>query len=158
VKLAMERGEVEGLGDNGWTDLLANFREMLDQKKLNVLIQVGLTKEPDLPDVPLLLDLARNAKEKAMFDFITKSDASMGKPFATSPKVPADRVAFLRAAFDKTMKDPEFLKDAQRINVLIRPIPGKDVQGIVGDIMSASKDVTMRLRDVLGIKKGQAVQ
>ena len=152
VKLAMKRGEVQGVGDDGWTDLKADFAELLRDKQLNILIQVGLKKEPELPDVPLLLDMAKNAEQKALFDFVTKSDASMGKPFATSPGVPADRVTLLRRAFDATMTDPGFLKDAKRLQVEIRPIAGEDVQKIVADIMGAPKDVTSRMRAALGIK------
>ncbi len=158
VKLAMQRGEVEGLGSNGWADLQSDFGDLLRENQLNILVQVGLEKEPDLPKVPLLIDLATNPEERAVFEFIAKSTTSMGKPFATSPGVPADRVALLRAAFDATMKDAKFLKDANRQHVQIRPISGAAVQQMVADVIAAPKSVTTRMKKVLKIKKGQAIQ
>jgi tripartite-type tricarboxylate transporter receptor subunit TctC len=158
VKLAMQRGEVQGVGDDGWTDLQADFAEMLHEHRLNILLQVGLKKEPELPDVPLLLDLAKTPDEKAAFDFITKSDASMGKPFATSPGVPGDRVKVLRKAFDDTMKDPALLKDAKKLQIAIEPISGDDIQQMVADIMGTPKPIRDHLKTVLGIKAGKAIQ
>jgi tripartite-type tricarboxylate transporter receptor subunit TctC len=158
IKLAMQRGEVQGLGSDGWSDLKADFSDFLEKKQLNIIIQVGLEKESELPDVPLLLDQARDQQEKAVFDFITKSESSIGKPFATSPGVPADRVALLRTAFDKTMKDKAFLKDADKLHVEVHPVSGKDVQQIVADIIGAPESVTKKMRAVLGIEKGQAIQ
>jgi tripartite-type tricarboxylate transporter receptor subunit TctC len=154
VKLAMERGEVQGMGDNGWSDLKVGYPDMLKKHQLNTLMQVGLKKELDLPDVPLLIDQAKgDPMLKAELDFVTKSAASMGKPFATSPGVPADRVALLRKAFDDTMKDPAFLKDAEKIQVEVEPIGGAEIQQIVADIMSAPKSVTNSLRHDLGFDK-----
>lgn len=151
VKLAMERGEVQGIGDDGWSDLKADFPDMLKKHQLNILIQVGLKRDKEMPDVPLLTDQAHGDKTlQAELDFVTKSDASMGKPFATSPGVPGDRVALLRKAFDETMKDPGFLKDAQKIQVEVDPIGGVEIQQIVADIMSAPKAVTDPLRHDLG--------
>jgi tripartite-type tricarboxylate transporter receptor subunit TctC len=156
VKLAMERGEVQGVGDDGWTDLKADFPEMLAKHQLNIMMQVGLKKEPDLPNVPLLTDEAKgNATLKAQLDFVTESDASMGKPFATSPGAPVDRVTFLRRAFDATMKDKAFLADAKKIHVEIEPISGEEVQKIVADVRGAPASVTTPLRHALGFDKAQ---
>jgi tripartite-type tricarboxylate transporter receptor subunit TctC len=160
VKLAMDRGEVQGVGDDGWTDLKADFPEMLAQHQLNILMQVGLKRELDLSDVPLLIDQAKNDPTlKAELDFVTKSDASTGKPFATSPGVPADRVTLLRRAFDATMKDPAFLKDAEKVHVDVVPISGEEIQKIIGDIRGAPKSVTATMKTALGIKdkKGQGI-
>jgi tripartite-type tricarboxylate transporter receptor subunit TctC len=151
VKLAMERGEVQGIGDDGWADLKSNFPDMIKRHQINILLQLGLKKEPDLPDVPLLNDLAKTPEQKAIFDFITESIASMGKPFATSPGVPADRVALLRKAFDETMKDPGFLADAKKLDIYVNPISGADIQGMIADVRGAPKSVTGPVRSALGL-------
>lgn len=156
VKLAIERGEVQGLGDDGWSDLKADFPDMMANHQLNVLVQLGLKKESDLPDVPRLIDVAQNPVQRAALEFITKGTASMGKPFATSPDVPADRVALLRAAFDATMKDPAFLADAEKLHVPIDPISGEDVQKLIADVRGAPKSVTDPVRHDLGLDAKKA--
>lgn len=153
VKLAIDRGEVQGLGDDGWDDLKANFPEMMAEHKLKVLVQLGLKKEPDLPDVPRLIDLAKNPADKAALEFITKGTSSMGKPFNTSPGVLADRVALLRAAFDATMKDPAFLADAKKLKVEVDPISGEEVQKLIADVRGAPTSVTDTIRHALGLDK-----
>jgi tripartite-type tricarboxylate transporter receptor subunit TctC len=156
VKLAMDRGEVQGVGDDGWTDLKADFPDMLAKHQLNVLMQVGLAKEPELADAPLLLDQAKGDPTlKAQLEFVTESDASTGKPFATSPGVPADRVTLLRRAFDATMKDPAFLDDAEKAHVAIEPISGEEIQKIIADIRGAPTSVTANVRHALGFDKPQ---
>ena len=78
-----------GLGSDGWTDLKSDFVDMMTKKQLNTIIQVGLQKEKELPGVPLLIDQAKNTDDRAVLEFLTKGNASIGKPFATSPGVPA---------------------------------------------------------------------
>jgi tripartite-type tricarboxylate transporter receptor subunit TctC len=155
VKLGMERGEVEGLGSNGWSDLQSDFADLVDAKRLNVILQVGMKKEADLPDVPLLIDLAKTQDERAILEFITKGNSSIGKPFATSPGVPKERVSALRRAFDATMKDARFLADAQRARVEIDPIMGEDLQKLVIDIVTTPRSVTEKANAALGIKEAQ---
>jgi tripartite-type tricarboxylate transporter receptor subunit TctC len=156
VKLAVEQGEVQGLGDDGWSDLKSDFPDMIAKHQLSVLVQLGLKKEPDLPNVPRLIDVAQNPAQKAVLEFITKGTASMGKPFATSPGVPADRVALLRAAFGAMMKDTAFLADAEKLHVPIDPISGEDVQKLIADVRGAPKSVTDPVRHDLGLDAKKA--
>ena len=150
IRLAMERGEVGGIGSNGWSDLKANFSEFVKNKQINIILQVGLEKEPDLPNVPLLIDQAKTPDERAVLEFLTKGNASIGKPFATSPGVPAERVAALRRAFDAAMKDPQLLAEAERMHIEIAPIDGKGIQQIVTDIVTTPKPVIARVKAALG--------
>lgn len=120
--LALQQKEVDGVGSNGWSDIKTDFCDQLDRKQLRPIIQVGAEKEPDLPDVPLLNDLAKTPEDRQVLEFITKSNTSIGKPFATSPGVPARRIAALRKAFDTTMTDPGFTAEADKLKVEIRPI------------------------------------
>ncbi|MGE5537021.1 MAG: Bug family tripartite tricarboxylate transporter substrate binding protein [Gemmatimonas sp.] len=158
VRLAIERGEVAGLGSDGWSDLKTDFGEFVKNKQLNVILQVGLHKEHDLPDVPLLVDQAKTPEDRAVLEFITKSNASIGKPFATSPGVPPARVAALRRAFDETMKDPQLLAEADKMHIEIEPIDGVGIQKIVTDIVTTPKPVIERVKNALGITAESSIQ
>ena len=158
VRLAIERGEVGGLGSDGWSDLKSDFADMMTKKQLNVVIQVGMQKEKELPNVPLLIDQAKNDDDRAVLEFLTKGNASIGKPFATSPGVPAERVAALRRAFDATMKDKLFLDDADKLHVAIDPIDGPALAKIVNDIVTTPKPIIDRVKATLGVTEGSSIQ
>jgi tripartite-type tricarboxylate transporter receptor subunit TctC len=150
LRLAMERGELEGMGANGWDDLKADFSEAIKNNQLVAIIQVGMIKDTDIPDVPLLIEQAKNEEQRAILEFLTKANSSLGKPFATSPGIPADRLAILRNAFNETMLDKAFLADAERVHAEIRPIKGEELQQIVSDIIATPADVVEKAKAVLG--------
>ena len=158
VRLALEQKEVDGVGSNGWSDIKTDFRDLVERKMLTPIIQVGLEKEPDLPNVPLLNDLAKTPADRQVLEFITKSNTSLGKPFATSPGVPVERVAALRRAFDVTMTDPVFVAEADRLHVEIRPIDGAGLQKIVADIIATPQPVLEKVKDAMGITADTAIQ
>jgi hypothetical protein len=123
--------------------------EWIKDKKINMLVQIGLTKAPDLPDVPLMMDLAKNPEDKAVLKLLSAS-TTIGRPLFTSPGVPEERVKALRAAFDATMKDPEFLADAQKRGFDINPVSGEEMQKIVVDIVATPKAIADRLQSIIG--------
>jgi tripartite-type tricarboxylate transporter receptor subunit TctC len=135
VDLAMERGEVDARGSYAWSDLKRVRSDWLRDRKIYILAQVGLRKEPDLPDVPTLVDLARNDNEGQILRFIS-TDAEMTRPFMVPPGVPADRVAALRTAFDETMRDDEFVADAKRQGTSVEAMSGAAVQDLVTSIVN----------------------
>lgn len=147
-QLAMERGEVEAYGNAPWLAWTGTKPEWVRDKKLNVIIQVGLKKDPTLPHVPLLRDLATNPSEKAAFDFVSKSFAT-GWPFATGPGVPQDRVNALRTAFNETMKSASFLSEAKKLHIPIDPITGVELQNLIHEVVTAPKDVRDRVRKAM---------
>ncbi|MFM1815158.1 MAG: hypothetical protein RLZ98_1853 [Pseudomonadota bacterium] len=144
INFAMERGEVDGRGSNAWASWKATRPQWLAENKLNHLVQIGLKKAPDLPDVPLLMDLATNESDKAALRLLSAPTA-IGRPIMTTPDVPADRVAALRQAFDKTMKDPDFIADAKKSKLDLEPVSGAELQKIVADIIATPKDIAHRL-------------
>jgi tripartite-type tricarboxylate transporter receptor subunit TctC len=148
INLAMERGEVQGRGSNSWASWKATRADWLKEKKINILVQIGLNKAPDLPDVPLLMDLAGNAEDKAVLRLLS-SPSAIGRPIFTTPGVPEDRVKALRAAFDATIKDPAFLEDAKKAGLEIDPVSGEELQRIVGDIVATPEPVAKRLADII---------
>ena len=149
IQLAMERGEVDGRAAVVWSGLKAGWPHWIAEKKVNVLLQTGLAKEKDLPDVPLLLDLAKTPEEKAIFRFVS-SDSAMGFPVTAPPGIPEDRLAALRKAFSDTMADPEFLKIAKERKLEVEPSTGQEVKKVVEDLTSTPKEVIAK------IKKGLA--
>jgi hypothetical protein len=115
-----------------------------------VLTQVGLTKEKDLPDVPLMMDLATNDADRAVLRVLS-TPVMLSKQIFTSPGVPAERVDALRKAFDETMKDPQFLAEAAKERLDINPVSGADMQKLVSDmIANTPKDAADRLREIMG--------
>ena len=149
INLAMERGEVEGRGSNAWASWKSTRMDWITDKKVNIIVQIGLKKEPDLPDVPLLVDLAKNEDDKAVLRLLS-APTTIGRPIFTSPGVPEERVKALRAAFDATMKDPEFLADAQKSGFDINPVSGEELQKIVADIVATPKPIADRLQSIIG--------
>jgi tripartite-type tricarboxylate transporter receptor subunit TctC len=140
VNLAMQRGEVDGRGSNTYASYMSSTPTWIPDKLILPLVQIGVEKEPGLPDTPLLLDQKVKPEYKAAVEFLSKS-ATVGRPLATTPGVPAERVAALRQAFDDTIKDPEFIADAKAQRLDIRPMPGATLAQLIRDIIGAPQEV-----------------
>ncbi|HEY7299999.1 MAG TPA: tripartite tricarboxylate transporter substrate-binding protein [Xanthobacteraceae bacterium] len=148
IKLALERGEVQGHGSNPWSDWKITRPQWIKEKKIIPLMQMSLEKHRDLPDVPRLIDLAATPDVKAVFELMSLT-ADIGRPFVTAPDVPPDRVSALRQAFAETMKDPEFLADAAKNNIEIRPVYGEQLQQLVGRVLASPRSAVALLKSVL---------
>jgi tripartite-type tricarboxylate transporter receptor subunit TctC len=146
VDLALERGEVDGRGSYTWRDLRVKRANWLKDKKVTVLVQFGLEREHDLADVPMLIDLARNDTERAVFGFIS-SDIPIGKSIVMPPQVPPERIEAIRRAFDATMKDPEFIADAKAADADVEPIAGEQLQSLVNRIIATPKEIIKTAQD-----------
>ena len=149
---AMRRGELESPGNNMWASAKRQMGEELRTGAVVVLLQTGLRKEKDLPDVPLFLDLVRGDKRKEQVASFMSYAVSAARPIAAPPGVPADRVAILRRAFDATMRDPDFLADAAANNLDIDPMPGENVQKVVGEVLDTPAAIRDQIRSVLGLR------
>jgi hypothetical protein len=147
----MQRGEVEGRGNNTWAGYKATFQDAIRNNHLNVLIQTGLRKEKDLPDVPLFLDLVRGDPPREVIAAFMSRAVAPARPFAAPPGVPKDRVEILRRAFDATMKDPAFLAEAAKLNAEIDPLTGAQVQDIVARVLATPKPVRNQIQKMLGL-------
>ena len=133
VVLAMERGEVQGRCGWSWSSLLSTHKDMLDNKRINLLLQTALTKHPDLPNVPVITELAQTDEQKQMIRLFFARQV-MGRPFVAPPDLPPERLAVLRKAFLDTMKDPEFLAEASKSKLEINPVSGEEVQELVREL------------------------
>lgn len=148
IGLAIERGEVEGIGDWSWNSLKSLKSDWLRDKKINLLLQGALVKEPALGDVPFALDFVKNDldREVTMLYFAQKQAA---RPVVAPPDVPADRLQALRDAFMAMAKDPEFLQDAAKSKLQVDPSPGESVQRITAMIAAAPERAASRLLAIL---------
>src|SRR5438105_12629641 len=140
IVLGMERGEVGGRCGWSWSSLLSENKALLDGKKINIVLQLALQKHQDLPDVPSVMELPTTPENKAALKLIVARQ-SIARPFAAPPGLPAARLQALRAAFDATMKDPQFLAEAKRLNLEVRPVSGGDVEKLIRDLYATPKDV-----------------
>jgi tripartite-type tricarboxylate transporter receptor subunit TctC len=140
VDLAMERGEVMGRCGWSWSSVIATHKSWIDEKKINVLVQLSLSKHVDLPHVPLIMDFARTEDQKQIFNLVFARQP-MGRPFLAPPGIPAERVAVLRKAFMDTMKSGEFLAEAEKMQLEINPVSGDAVQKIVQEVYRTPKAV-----------------
>jgi tripartite-type tricarboxylate transporter receptor subunit TctC len=148
IDLAMERREVQGRCGWSWTSLKATHLSWVAEKKVNILFQMGLAKHPDLPDVPLILDLARSAEDHALLKLIFARQV-MAWPYLAPPGIPLDRVQTLRRAFMDTMADKDFLADADKSLLEVRPVKGADIQALVNEIYATPATTTQRAAEML---------
>jgi tripartite-type tricarboxylate transporter receptor subunit TctC len=148
VDLAMERGEVMGRCGWSWSSVIATHQHWLDEKKINVLVQLALAKHHDLPNVPLIMDFAKNDEETQIFNLVFARQP-MGRPFLAPPGIPADRVAALRKAFMDTLTDKEFLAEAEKAKLEINAVSGEAVQKIVEQVYRTPKAVAKRVADMI---------
>jgi tripartite-type tricarboxylate transporter receptor subunit TctC len=148
IALAMERGEVEGIGDWSWSSLNSTRPDWVRDHKVNVLLQGALSKDPTLPNTPFALDHVKNDFDRQVMTlYLAQKEAA--RPIVAPPGVPADRLEALREAFMAMARDPEFLADAEKSQLQVNPSPGATVQRITAMIASAPDDVVKRLVDIL---------
>lgn len=151
IDLAMKRGEVEGRGNNTWAGYKATMPNEIRDGMLNVLIQTGLRKDHDLPNVPLFLDLVKGDPAREPIAAFMSKAVAIARPVAAPPGVPADRVEILRRAFDATMADPVFLAEAEKLHAEIDPLTGEQVQDIVQQVLATPKPVMHQIQAMLGL-------
>jgi tripartite-type tricarboxylate transporter receptor subunit TctC len=148
VHSAMERGEVQGVGASGWVTLKLLNSDWIKNGSVKPIIQWGLKKNPDLPNVPMVLDYAKSAEDKAAFKLMFVRLA-IGRPFFMPPNTPPDRVAAMRKAFDAVMKDKGFIADETRLKLDVVPLNGDEVLDILKEAYKTPPAVVERLRKIL---------
>ncbi len=140
VGLAMERHEVDGRCGWSWSTLMSRDRALYENKDIFVPIQLALVKHPDLPNVPLITELSADPKIVAVMKLIA-SRQTMARPFAAPPGLPADRAAALKTGFDETMKDPDFLAEAKKLDLEVMPVGSADLTILVKQLADSPPDV-----------------
>jgi len=140
VNLAMERGEVDGRCGWSWSSLKSQKHWL---PNVNLLVQFNLEKNPDLPDVPRALERATSDEQRQVLKLLVAGQY-VGRPFFSSPGIPTDRKAALQAAFDATMKDPQFLAEAAKTDMEITPLSARAIETFLADIYRTPKDIVAK--------------
>jgi tripartite-type tricarboxylate transporter receptor subunit TctC len=141
--LAMERGEVNGVCGLSWSTVKSRHMDWVKAHKVNIPVQFGLQKEADIPEVPAVIDLVKGDEQTKMARLVLAGQ-SMARPFAAPPGIPEDRRKALVAAFAATMKDPEFLADAQKMQVEVNPVTAAAIEKLVAEIYATPKDIVAK--------------
>ena len=149
MTLAMERGELDGLCGISYSTLTSAHQDWLQGKKINILVQIAVEKDPSLPNVPSLLDLAKDPKQQQVTE-LAAGPQEMARPFAAPPDLPPERLAALRRAFDQTMTDPEFLADAEKSGLDVNPLTGEALNQLVTKLYDTPQDVVKEAAQVMG--------
>lgn len=148
IRLAMERGETEGICGMSWSTLKASNPDWVRDNKLNVFLQLAFDKHPELPNVPSAIDLIEDDDDKRVLELILIRQET-GRPLVAPPDVPADRLAALREAFAATMKDPAFLAEADKLQLEIDPLDHRQTAALMQRAYQAPKAVVARAAELI---------
>ena len=149
-RLAMERGEVHALS-MPWSLLKIEGAELLKEKKINLLLQTGADKHPELPNVPRMIDLAKNDQDRQLLALFS-SPSTVGRSVVAPPSLPPERVAELRKAFMATIKDPTLIADVKKAQLELDPLSGEELQAAIAGSGDFSPALIERARQVAEMK------
>ena len=147
VDLAMERGEVQGNAGLGWVSAKTRNTELIAAGRAKIIAQYGFKQHPDLPNVPLF-KLPDNAADRQMLNILYARDES-GRPFFGPPDMPPARLAALRQAFQAMLKDPAFVAEAQKLDLVIEPVSGEDLDALAKKLSETLPEAAERARKIL---------
>ena len=148
IMIAMERGELSGFCSIGWTFLKLRKPDWLQEKKINILFQLALERHPELPDVPLALDMVKDPVGRQVLELLL-APQEMGRPFFAPPGLPQERLSALRVAFQKTLADQDYLRDAEKAGVEVQYSSGEAVQSLLERAYAAPPEVVKRAASLL---------
>jgi tripartite-type tricarboxylate transporter receptor subunit TctC len=140
INLAMERGEVDGRCGWSWSSLKSQKNWL---RQITPLVQFAVEKNAELPNVPWAIERAANDEQRQVLRLLTAGQF-LGRPFFSTPDLPADRKAALRAAFDATVKDPQFLAEAEKIDLEVTPVAARAIDAFLADLYKTPKDVVQK--------------
>jgi tripartite-type tricarboxylate transporter receptor subunit TctC len=138
--LAMERGEIDGLCGLSYSTLKSRHEAWLEDGSLHLLVQAGIRRSPALPDVPFLTDLATDPETVQILKFIV-APQGMARPFVAPPGIPEERESALRAAFEATMTDKDFLAQAAKQEIDVDPVAGIEIDTMLKHLYATPKDI-----------------
>jgi len=148
IMIAMERGELSGFCSIGWTFLKLRKPDWLKENKVNILFQLALERHPELPDVPLALDMVTDPEGRQVLELLL-APQEMGRPFFAPPGLPPERLATLRIAFKNTLADADYLRDAEKAGIEVQYTSGEAVQSLLERAYAAPPAVVKRAASLL---------
>jgi tripartite-type tricarboxylate transporter receptor subunit TctC len=148
INLAIERGEVEGIGGIGWQSIKTQVPQWIAARKITVIAQYGFKRDAELADAPTMLELGRTDADRAALTMMF-ARTEYGRPYFAPPEVPPARIEALRRAFDATMHDADFMADAAQLQLELSPMRGEEVQALVGKLAQTPPEIVARLRAAL---------
>jgi tripartite-type tricarboxylate transporter receptor subunit TctC len=150
MQLSMEKGETDGAFAD-WSAFSTVHADWVRDKKINYLVQYALERDPDLPDVPTMVDLGQNEADKQLFS-VASANAFIGRSLVAPPKLPADVLKQWRDAFEETMKDPELLAEADKLKLFLAPLRGEKLQEVIVKLAATPQSVLDRAKAILATK------
>jgi tripartite-type tricarboxylate transporter receptor subunit TctC len=148
IRLAADAGELHG-ACWAWETLKSAWAKAIPAGEVNVVLQVTAKKLPELPNAPLALDLAKSEEAKLLLRAGAIDPAAVVRVYVTSPRIARDRLQILRAAFAKTLTDPEFVAEAKKANLDINPLTGEEVKKLVDDLFKLNPTTKSKLVSTL---------
>jgi tripartite-type tricarboxylate transporter receptor subunit TctC len=145
VVMAMERDEVQGRCGWSWSSVKSTHKSWIDDKRMIVLAQLSLNKHPELPDVPLVTDLAKTDEQRQILKMVFARQV-MGRPYLAPPDMPRDRADALRNAFMATMNDKEFRAEADNLQLEINPVSGEDVEKLIREVYATAPEIIAKAK------------
>jgi tripartite-type tricarboxylate transporter receptor subunit TctC len=147
VRVGVERGEIQGMC-LGWESVQSASGEWLKDGYAKVIVQNATTRNPELPDVPLALDFAKDEESRTLLRLVD-APAAMAKPFALPPGVPEDRVQIMRDALQATYRDPAFLEEAKVMNLEFQPKTEDQIHQILNEVLATPPDIAAKYRQII---------
>lgn len=148
IRLAVEGGELGGLC-TGWETLKSTWRRAIEQGDMVIVLQSLPKPHPDLPKVPLAINFAKTEQARQLIQLGIHDITAISRPYVLAPGTPKERVQALRKAFMDTMKDPEFLADAEKSNLDLSPLSGEETERIVVGLFKVSPSLIAKLKEIL---------
>jgi tripartite-type tricarboxylate transporter receptor subunit TctC len=148
ITQAIESGEIDGRCGWSWSAIRSSKPDWLTEKEINILVQLAMTGNPELKDVPVIVDLAANAKQREIVTLVLRRQ-EIAWPIVAPPGIPSARLRALQQAFMRTMQEPDFIRDAARIGIDVRPKSGPEVADIVRSVYQTAPDIIDEVRSAL---------
>ncbi|MPZ39662.1 MAG: hypothetical protein GEU95_16710 [Rhizobiales bacterium] len=148
INIAIERGEIHGNAGVGLASVKTLSQPWIDEKKIKFILQYNMRPSPELPGVPLVMDLAKTEDQKTAMRLLF-ARTEYARPYFLPPDVPPERVHALRRAFDATMKDPAFIADARKLQLELSPMTGEAMQALVAELAKTPPEIVSRVRKAL---------
>jgi tripartite-type tricarboxylate transporter receptor subunit TctC len=153
LNIAMERGEIDGRCGWSWSAIKSTNLSWITEKKIRLLVQIGPSKEPELPDVPWIMDFAASDRDRQILNLLLARQVAAW-PFVAPPGLPEDRKAALRQAFDDTMRDPRFIAETKRTGLIVDPVAGTKIDALIAELYRIPTEVV----DAARLTGGQAAR